>query len=228
MSTEARLLLSIIKLGAGQVDVQKVSQDSKVPLSLANESLKKLENKKLIQLSNGRITTSPKQRLGLAILAIRDGVDIEEVCKLLGWGEFEDLVALVLEYNGFSSKKHFRFKTQGRWFEIDVLGWKEPLLLSIDCKHWKRSWQRSATMTIVEKQLQRTEALVNSSQKIGVRIGVTGWEEVRVLPLILTLSKTPLKTYKEVPVVPIFHLQNFLNNEIFTYLDDFRFYEVSQ
>jgi len=220
------LLLSIIKLGTGLVDVRQISQDSKVSVSLVEKTLKKLEAEKMIRFEDGCVTASPEQRLELAMLAIKGGADIERVCKLLGWREFEDLAVLVLGCNGFSTRKHFRFKTQGRWFEIDVLGIEEPLVLSIDCKRWRRSWQRSATMRIVEKQLRRTLALVNSFQSLGNRLEVNGWKGVRVLPLILTMSETPLKTYDKVPVIPIFYFQNFLNNEMNTYINEFMVYEV--
>lgn len=223
---EPKIFLSILKFSTRQVGVLQISHDCEIHVNTLTKKLQELAAKHLIRLEKDWVTASPKQRLELAILAIKEGVDVERVCILLGWKEFEDLVALVLDYNEFVTQKHFRFKHQDRWFEIDVIGSKRPLLLAIDCKHWKKSWKKSATMRVVEKQLERTIALVDSFHKVKDRLAIVTRNEIRVLPLILTLSETPLKTYKKIPVVPIFYFQNFLNTEINSYLHEFQFYEV--
>lgn len=226
MSLEARTLLSILQLGATQTDIREISKESNIPLDMIRKTLKKLEDEDLLHIEEGHVEISAEQRLGLVILAIKGGVDVERACRAIGWRTFEDLVMSVLDLNGFATWKHFRFKNHERRFEIDVLGLKEPVIFLIECKHWKQSWQRSATMKIVEKQIQRTKALINSFQEHRERLAVNGWSDAWFLPMVLTLSVTPLKTYKNVPVIPIFYFQNFINNEMNAYFDKFKFYPI--
>jgi Holliday junction resolvase-like predicted endonuclease len=217
-----------MKLKAHQADLFTISQEAMLPQDVVWNALRKLADDRLIQLDEGSVRISPSQRLDLAILALKRSVDVERVCQVLGWQEFEDLVALILDANGFSTQKHFRFKNQDRRFEIDVLGMKKPLVLLIECKRWTRSWQRAATIKIVEKQIKRTEALVNSFQEVRGRLVLDGWSEAWFLPLILTLSETPLKIYKKVPVIPIFYFHTFVNEEVNLGLDKVTFYKVTE
>jgi Holliday junction resolvase-like predicted endonuclease len=227
LSLDERIILSLLKLDAQQTDLDAISQDVMLPQDVVWNNLRRIADYRLIQLEKGSIRISSTQRLDLAILAIKWGVDVERVCHVLGWQEFEDLVALVLEVNDFSTQKHFRFKNQDRRFEIDVLGVKKPLVFLVECKRWTRSWQRSATMKIVEKQIKRTEALLNSFQEVRGRLELDGWRDVWLLPLILTLSETPLKTYKKVPVIPIFYFHTFVTEEVNLGLNEVTFYKAS-
>jgi len=98
-----------------------------------------------------------------------------------------------------------------RRYEIDILGFREPFMLSIDCKRWKRSWQRAATIRAIKAQVERTLALIQSLSSLKDNLKITDSENFGFLPLIVTLSDTPLRIYEKVPMVPIFHFQNFLN-----------------
>lgn len=227
LSLDERILLSLLKLDPQQADFHAISQETMLPQDVIQNNLRKLADDHLIQLKEGSVRISPTQRLDLTILAIKGGVDIERVCQVLGWQEFEDLVSLVLNANGFSTQKHFRFRNREKGFEIDVLGVKKPLVFLVECKRWTRSWQRSATMKIVEKQIERTEALINSFQELRGRLELDGWRNAWFLPLILTLSETPLKTFKKVPVIPIFYFQTFVSHEVNLSLDEITFYKVN-
>jgi Holliday junction resolvase-like predicted endonuclease len=226
MSLEARTLLAILRLSATQPDIHAISQEARIPLDMIRKTLKKLACEDHIRLEDGHVEISAEQQLGLVILAIQGGVDVERACKAIGWQAFEDLVMAVLDANGVATRKHFRFQSHERRFEIDVLGLKEPVIFVIECKHWNQSWQRSATMKIVEKQIQRTKALNNAFQEHLVRLGVDGWSDARLLPMVLTLSLTPFKTYKNVPVIPVFYLQAFINDEMRAHFDKFTFYPL--
>jgi Holliday junction resolvase-like predicted endonuclease len=226
MSLEARTLLAILRLSATQPDIRAISQEARIPLDMIRKTLKKLAGEDHIRLEDGHVEISAEQQLGLVIQAIHGGVDVERACKAIGWQAFEDLVMAVLDANGVATRKHFRFQSHERRFEIDVLGLKEPVIFVIECKHWSQSWQRSATMKIVEKQIQRTKALINAFQEHRVRLGVDGWSDARLLPMVLTLSVTPFKTYKNVPVIPMFYLQTFINDEMTAHFDKFTFYPL--
>jgi len=147
----------------------------------------------------------------LAIKAVGWGANPKTVCKPLGWDEFEDFSEFSLKANGFRTFKHFRFKSEKRRYEIDIIALKQPFMLSIDCKHWKRSWLRAATSKIVISQVDRTNAFVSSLSQFINKLNVENWNKVIIVPLIVTLSETPFKICEGTPVVPVAALQDFLN-----------------
>lgn len=115
-----------------------------------------------------------------------------------------------MEKNGYHTQKHFRFRHNKRGAEIDVLGFKEPLILSVDCKHWKKCWQKSAIIKAVRAQVKRTYAFAQYISVLKDKNLITNWKETKIIPILVTLSVTPFKLYENVPVIPIYHLQNFL------------------
>jgi len=220
-----RLLVSLLKLTAqGPVGINVVSSDSRVPLEVVDEFLASLAEEDLIEVVEGSVKASAEQRLRLSTMAVKEGVDLEHAYRYLGWGEFEDAAVFALEANNFSTRKHFRFKTSAR-FEIDVLGFKEPLILSIDCKHWRRSWIRAAFARAVKKQVSRSLELAKFLSEPKKSFRVCGWKRAVVMPIILTLSDTPLKVYEQVPVVAIFRFQDFLYN-LPTYVSNLASFDV--
>lgn len=208
----ADLMISIVKLTSrGPVAVEQVATDGHLPVTVARERLRKLGRLGLIKMKGDMIESTEVQRLELAMEAVKLGADIERACRFLGWQEFENFATIALEYNLFKTRKHFRFKWTNRWWEIDILGFNEPLILSVDCKHWKHSWQHTATMRIVENQIKRTKAFSKALPKIKGKIGIEKWKKIEILPVILTLGATPFKFYKQVPIVPILQFRSFIN-----------------
>lgn len=209
---QANLLISIVKLTSRKTaTLEQVALDAHLPTTVTRESLKDLASLDLITLKDNGIESTGTQRLELIIEAVKLGADIERACRFLGWQEFENFTIIALEYNLFKTLKHFRFKRANRRWEIDILGLKEPLILSIDCKHWKRSWQRTATMRIVDTQIKRTHAFSQALPELKNKIAIEKWNKIEILPIILTLGATPLKFYKQVPIVPILQFRNFIN-----------------
>lgn len=214
-----KLYLAIIKYTTlGSVGIEKISNELRIPINIIRRDISSLAKESFLSSAQGIVKTSIDQRLRLALLTIKKGTDIEKVCEALGWREFEDIVILILERNGFKTLKHFRFKTPEKRYEIDILGFREPFMLSIDCKRWKRSWQKAATIRVINTQVKRTVALIQRFSSLKEKITITDSKNINIifLPLIVTLSETPLRIYEKVSVVPIFHFQNFLNEmEVF-------------
>jgi Holliday junction resolvase-like predicted endonuclease len=167
------------------------------------------------------------QRLNFAVYALREGADLERVCRALGWKEFEDLTALVLDKNEYRVVKHFRFKGVGRRYEIDVLGLKEPIILCVECKRWRQSWRRAATVEVVKKQAERTKALAKCLPEPKDRLRVAKWKEINIMSLVVVLSDTPIKMFDGFPVIPIFNFNSFLN-EMQAYMDELTLLKVTQ
>ena len=207
-----KLLMTIIKYATlNSVNNKKISEETQIPRNTVIRNINNLVEDNLLTITHGIVEASFDQRIQLAIYAIKEGIDIEKVCRALGWREFEDIVILILEYNGFKTLKHFRFKSVVRRFEIDILAYRDSLILSIDCKRWKRSWQKAATIRVINAQVERTRALIQSFSSLKNFFKVTNLINIRFIPLIVTLSETPYKTYEKVPAVPIFHFQSFLD-----------------
>jgi hypothetical protein len=59
------------------------------------------------------------------------------------------------------------------------------------------------------------------------RLGIAKWRETKFMPLVLTLSDTPLKIYEGVPVIPVFHFNSFLN-EIQTHINEMTFFSIKE
>ena len=193
----------------GPISASLLSEE--MPTKTVEQDIPELLRNGLVTKVGDAFETSERQKLSLAILAIKEGSDVERVCKVLGWREFEDFVAFALNQNGFKVEKHFRFNGVGRRYEIDVVGLKEPLVLSIECKHWRINWRRAAIVDAVRMQVERTRALAQSLPEPKDRLRLARWREVRFIPMVLTLSDTPLKIFEKVPIVPIFYFNGFLD-----------------
>jgi len=212
MAVERDLLVSTLKLTRdGPVQRELIIQDARVPTQAAEELLEKLSQASLIQWKGKAIEASPHQRVKIAIQAIKLGVDLERACRFLQWNEFENIAARAFEANNFTVVRHFRFGWAERRWEIDILGCKEPMIVCVDCKHWRRGWRRSAMIRAVESQIERTRALTEAFPSLHKEIEMANWKWATLVPVVLSLVPGPFKFYNNVPIVPILQLQNFLN-----------------
>ena len=178
MAVERDILISILKLtNSGSVAEEVVAIDANVPVHVANVFLRELREKGLIEGEEGIIEVPSNQRVKLALHAINLGTDIERVCKVLEWIEFENFAATAFETNNYEVKRRFRFKAAGRRWEIDVLAYCEPIIVCVDCKRWRRGWGNSAIKRIAEAQDQRTKILAEALPSLQKRIGIGKWKK---------------------------------------------------
>jgi hypothetical protein len=143
-----------------------------------------------------------------AMLAIKMGVDVEDLSKMLNWKDFELLATGILDANGYVAHHAFRLKKP--MMEIDVVGIKDGMALLIDCKHWKRS-SPSEMARFASMQIRRAEAFIRAG-KGQIRFAV---------PVILTLHLESITFAGDVPVIPIIKLRSFLN-EMQGYLNEIK------
>jgi hypothetical protein len=209
---ERNVLVSFLKLTKfGPIQEDLVSKDAHVPRGITEKILKKLYNKGLIQRNGALVEASLDQRIEIAIQAMKLGADFEKVCGFLDWSEFENIAATAFEANYFFVKRGFRFIGYGRRWEIDILAFKESVVVCADCKHWHHGWRRAATIKAVKAQVKRTEALATALPMLHEKIGSANWKKAVLVPLVLSLYPSPLKFYEKTPIVPILQLKNFLN-----------------
>jgi len=147
-------------------------------------------------------------KMRTAMLALRMGVDVEDLSKMLSWKDFELLATSILDASGYVAHHSFRLKKPR--MEIDVVGIKDGMALLIDCKHWKRS-SPSEMARFASMQIRRAEAFVRARK---------GQIELAV-PAILTLHLESITFAGDVPVIPIIKLRSFLN-EMQGYLNEIK------
>ncbi|MGQ9460803.1 MAG: hypothetical protein ACUVRA_06200 [Candidatus Bathyarchaeaceae archaeon] len=212
MTFERNFLVSVLKLTkGGPVAKELIARDAGIPTQTADQLLKKFCEAGLIQWRHKTIEASSNQRVKIAIHAINSGADFEKVCRFLEWIEFENFAAAAFEANNFDVKRRFRFKWAQRMWEIDVLGYKEPIIACVDCKHWSHGWRKSIIMKVAEAQALRTKVLAEALPRLQEEIGLIHWRQATLIPIVLSLVPGPLKFYNNVPIVPILQLQNFLD-----------------
>ena len=204
-----RSLLSFPK--KEKMKTQKVAEKARVPIGTVIELIEKMAIKDLLRFDGDEIVMSSEQRLELALEALKMGIDPENVCKDLDWQEFERMATIFLRENDYNTVQNLRFNASGRKWEIDVLGLQNPMILAIDCKHWKRSWQKTATKNMVRAQIKRGRQLATLLPELREKLEILNWRRAKILPIILTLHDAPFKTFLGVPVVSIFRFQNFLS-----------------
>ena len=135
-------------------------------------------------------------KLKTALLAINNGVPIEEVSRYIDWKDFEGMVAEILDTKHFDVLRNFRMTKPT--MEIDVIGVRLGVALLIDCKHWKKL-SRSALETIVVKQIERVKYYISNAK------------DVIAAPVIVTLNQEETSFINKVPIVPILQFSSFID-----------------
>lgn len=213
MNIEREMIIRILELTRSKsVSHGTINENVKVLSHIAQKLLQKLQNEGLINAQTGIIKADTTQRLGLAVRAVSLGADLEAVSRLLQWQEFETMAAFALAQNGYNVTRNLRFKHGGRRWEIDIVGCRKPLVMCIDCKHWQRRLSLSELKKIVDKQIERTKALAKSLPDPSIKVECVKWDYARFTPSVLSLVEGNFRFLDDVPIVPVFKLQDFLNN----------------
>ncbi len=136
-------------------------------------------------------------KLKIAVLLLEKGdCPIDEISTILGWRDFEGLTAEILSGKNFAVIKNMMLKKPR--MEIDVVGIRLGIAILIDCKHWKR-YASSALSAAVRKQIERAKQYV---AKTPGAIAV---------PVIVTLYQDRIDFIDNVPIVPIFQFDSFID-----------------
>jgi len=212
MVVETQLLYTLLKLTrVGAVSRHSLAKTAKVSESIINSVVQKLSQADLIKEYQGLIEASSAQRVKIAVAAIAVGADFERICALLSWAEFEDIVAEAFEANSYSVLRNFHFKQDSKRWEIDILAFKKPFIICVDCKHWRRGWRRAAVAKAVEAQTQRAEALSQVLLIYFQKIKLQDFGTAKLIPVVMSLTFGPYKFYDDVPIVPVLQIQDFIN-----------------
>jgi Holliday junction resolvase-like predicted endonuclease/predicted transcriptional regulator len=193
--------------------IKDLSEKLNIREDLLLEVIEKLEESAGIKKAyndTAILTPAGEDRLKMAVTAVTLGATIEETASTLSWKEFESFCTKVLEENGYSCMQEFRFKSiRGKRFECDILATRKPLLVMADCKHY--SGRVNGLRTVVDKQKERVDALSKSVTTLVRSIPkIIEWNEAAVVPVIITLFPENIAMINNVPVVPGFKLNQFI------------------
>ncbi|MCD6367525.1 MAG: hypothetical protein J7L45_00390 [Candidatus Aenigmarchaeota archaeon] len=126
------------------------------------------------------------------------------------WQEFEKFVKDVMEKFGYEVDFRKVFFSNGRRYEMDVVGYGKDFVLCIDCKLYGAGRHRiSQLRREARKHYERVKEFEKIEGKISIPIIVTFWEE-------------PLITEEGCMFVPITKINDFLRN-VYFYLEEFGF-----
>ena len=133
--------------------------------------------------------------IGYALLKM--GAQPDEVSRLLSWREFEQLSAALLKASGYLVREDVRLAKPRA--QLDVVATGTSILLSVDCKHYRRGSAPSALAKFARAQLRRSALLrkrIDDSRPIA--------------SVILSMSEPEGRFVEGVAVVPIRTLRSFL------------------
>lgn len=216
MNIVARLICEILR--SAPITINELCERLLIAPSRVREIIVDLIEMKLLTLrvENDKLLIEPVDRLKLALYAVQQGASLKSVSLCLDWREFEEVCAYAFNVYGYDVHRNFRFKCRGRRFEIDVIGVKKPLVLCVDCKRWS-----AGRFSILHRDaidhLRKVELLSTCPRALG-RLKVLGWNEILLLPVMLTVHEDRVKIYDGIPIVPVFKFNSFLSEfEAFIY-----------
>jgi hypothetical protein len=186
-----------------QVDLSEIAQASRTTTLMVSEILTELTG--LETLSKTILTTSV--RFKLALEAVRVGA-LERAVRALTWQEFEKFSEECLASAGFETRKGIVFNDDKRRWQVDLVGVKSRILLSIDCKHWESRNYSSKFNTAVEHQKQSLQLLIRRMRALRALTS----QEVSALPVIITLFEPRESLLDDVVLVSVAQLPDFLEH----------------
>ncbi|MCD6530562.1 hypothetical protein J7L06_09840 [Candidatus Bathyarchaeota archaeon] len=207
-----KVILAILKKSSNEITVKELYDACLIPSETVDRVLKTLQREEALYVQDQEIRVGVEQKIKLALKAVEKGADIERVCRFIDWKEFERVVTLAFTLNGYEVRRGFRFSWDGRRWEIDVLAVKRQVIVSADCKHWRRGLGRSSVARIVEKQVQRTKVFTEALEKLRGKLGLQDVSKIIAVPLIISLYPPPMKLYDSVPIIPILQLASFISD----------------
>ncbi len=228
LTVESDVLMAILKLTKeGPVSYESIKQHVRFPSSVIKGLLQKLQNDGLVYVRDEMVEATMLQRIELAVFALSNKGDLNQVSSLLQWKEFEAMAAIAFENNGYSVTRNLHFKHDGRRNEIDVVGCKKPFVVCVDCKHWHHSIGSATMERIVNEQIARVRALVSCHPHLKINLETQSWKTARFIPMVLSLVDVKSKFCSGVPVVSILQAQDFLY-QLPAYVDSMQYIDLKK
>lgn len=213
---DSRIFLKVLLEFSEQDDIAVNELQTKVrmPKEEVMKVLSSLKDKGVINGIDGGIVHLNMDRIRLSLLAIENGVDIETATRHLSWRDFEKFIGSSLRMEGFKVLDNFYFTSKGDRHQIDILGIRKPLILSIDCKHWRFKSLPSKVLAAAKAHIERTVALADYAVRRGeIKGSPLSHGKYYVLPVIVLLMEPYIpRIASEVPIVSVLKFKDFLRN----------------
>jgi len=157
--------------------------------------------------------------------ALQNGLQLDEILRILTWRNFELIVAGIYELNGFHTIRNFHFTTRNGKNEIDIIAIKNQYAHIVECKHWLKTRVTSNITRIVEHHLTRTTHFKDIAQRVFTRL-VLNKPEIILIPVIIVPPKNIPEIVSGVPIVTLYKLQDFINR-FEEYIDEIKHIKVT-
>src|SRR2546425_4622535 len=124
-----RVLLTTLNLtaDAGTLDFDRIALETGTTERLVRTTLSEA-----LGLNGQDVHLSTELRIRLAMEIARVG-QLGTAAKALTWQEFERFAEDCLGEAGFEAERNVRVKSEGRSWQIDLVGFRGELMLAIDC-----------------------------------------------------------------------------------------------
>ncbi len=170
----------------------------------AKELLRYLVDSGIGKISGDSVVFTQSDKLNAIILALRKGIDTQELSKNIRWQDFEIFASMLIDSSGYTFERNVVL-TKPR-VQIDVIGFYQKTALLIDCKHWMKIYDFNIAKFSLS-QIRRAKIFLDKREEMDAAI-----------PIILTLHEHGCNFFEKVPIVPISKFREFLQNFPF-YLD---------
>ncbi len=197
-----RVLFETLKASKNEqsVDFLEIVTNSQTTGPVASRVLSRF-----LEVSDNHVLITPWLRVLLAIELSRLG-RLKEAARALTWREFERFARECLEGAGFRTEWNVRVKGQQRSWQVDVVGIRGDLMLTVDCKHWNTPNYESRLKGVAEEQRAAAACLLRS-----MTVGPYKQRTLQGLVTILTLSEPRSKFLKNTVLISIEQFANFLS-----------------
>ena len=170
----------------------------------AKELLRYLVDSGIGKISGDSVIFTHSDKLNAIILALRKGVDTQELSKKIRWQDFEIFASILIDSSGYPFERNVVLSKPR--VQIDVIGFYQKTALLIDCKHWMKIYDFNIAKFSFS-QIRRAKIFLDKREEMDAAI-----------PIILTLHEHRCNFFEKVPIVPISKFREFLQNFPF-YLD---------
>jgi protease II len=125
--------------------------------------------------------------------------DLQMVSRENVWQNFERLAAFIFEKNNFQVKINVIKTRNKKRRQYDVVARRGDKTFLIECKKWAGNRYRlSALKAAIEKHKERVEFYRDITNEDAT-------------PIVVTLIEEEIKIYEDMPIVPIFKLNSFID-----------------
>jgi hypothetical protein len=150
-----RLYLVLLSSKNGRIEFKTISEAT----GLGQGAIRAWLRSRGLETDGESLILGGRKWAALAEDAVNKGVPLETIAHAIPWQRFEALTEEALIRYGFETRRNVRFTSEGRRWEIDVMGVRGSDLICFDSKQWKRGGKGGIVRRSAREQLSRIVAL---------------------------------------------------------------------